>query len=145
MTNHLSNNKSNTMSTADRGTTTLPDHMISLPVFNRDHVVHVIHLRDLLFLSRVVMSVLISTWKWCSVALTTIYFVGFFYVISFNLHIQVSKAISISDATDATVLFVIFEFTTVVYGVLVSQSSVFCAFKNESLPQKRWFQHSIYM
>ena len=42
-------------------------------------------------------------------------------------------------------LFWIFEFTTVVYGVSVSPSSVFCAFKNESLAPLRWFQHSIYM
>jgi len=42
-------------------------------------------------------------------------------------------------------LFRIIEFTTVVYGVRVSQSSVLCAFKKESLAPLRLFLRSIYM
>jgi len=42
-----------------------------------------------------------------------------------------------TNGAGSTNLFGIFEFTTVVYGVGVSQSSVFCAFKNKSLAPLR--------
>ena len=73
-------------------------------------------------------------------------FIGKVWTISISDDIRVNNYANCeTNGAGSTDHFWIFEFTTVVYGVRVSPSSVFCAFKNESLAPLRWFQHSIYM
>ena len=73
-------------------------------------------------------------------------FIGKDWTISISDDIRVNNYTNCeTNGAGSTDLFRIFEFTTVVYGVRVSPSSFFCAFKNESLAPLRWVQHSIYM
>jgi hypothetical protein len=73
-------------------------------------------------------------------------FIGKDWTISISDDIRVNNYTNCeTNGAGSTDLFRIFELTTVVYGVRVSPSSFFCAFKNESLAPLRWVQHSIYM